>query len=531
MASLISTYDETGPFGNPEGHRTDIQSAFVEIDAAVTATGLSSRAGDRSARVIVGRKGSGKTIYLRRFEASTLDEHSVHSSRIDPNPPSTPAVVQFCQWYRGEDLTERWSMAWRAAILRSVCSHVLFHPALAEYGTPVALDGLHRVARILLKEVSTPRSVHNQMGDLIGSHRSGAHLDRTLRSPEWGNLEYWLSEFLPTAPPMFFYLDAIDEEYASAPNYWLRCQKGLFFQVMRLLRDPVFGGRLHVIIALRDNVLASVMRGEHATRYRADPHIRVLGWNRPAIGYFLREKLARLPAADFMDERSGASSVSAWLGQRTIRNVARGLDEDLEDYLLRHTRLLPRDVVLLGNELAKRIAHAKERGLTAVPPDEIRRTVGEVARWCGEEQLTVCANQILGDLIPPNVSRGGDVETYIGSDEYRRDSKDRVESLVRSIGRDQFGTEALADLDARARDELGSAIDLPTVLWQNGLIGFRDARKAEDEWTFHGVEDVDRFHVPLDRDLYALHPCLLDALGLSGEGQGSQPVRPWRAAV
>ena len=71
--------------------------------------------------------------------------------------------------------------------------------------------------------------------------------------------------------------------------YWLKCQEGLFYQVMRMLRDHKLGGRLHVVICIRDIVMSSVYRSEHAPRYYNEPHIRVLNWDRDR---------AALPAAD-----------------------------------------------------------------------------------------------------------------------------------------------------------------------------------------------------------------------------------------
>jgi hypothetical protein len=528
------TYDTVrgagyGPFGIADGHRADIDSqAFVEIDPAVAHSGVASNAGDRTARVLVGKKGSGKTMYLRRFQAGVGAEDSVYTSPVDPSTPTTSEIVRFCQWYRGGDLTERWSQAWRTAILRSVCSHALYSRSLESYGTDENRESLADVAAELMPEVATPRSVYDQLSGLINTHHTGHHLEQALRSPRWGDLEYWLGELIREAPPIFFYLDAVDEEYAAAPNYWLRCQKGLFYQVMRLLRDPIFGGRLHVVIAVRDTVLASVLRTEHATRYRTDPHIRILAWDRPTIGYFLRQKLRRLDPQYVMREEAESRTAAAWLGRETVWNRARAIDENVEDYLLRHTRLLPRDVVLLGNALSMEVTRAKSAGKAAVAEEVIRGVVEAVARWCGDEQLAVCGNQVLGDSIPRGAARADNVETYIGSTEYQRDLKDRIGALIRQVGRDQFDSETLREFAERGRAELGEEIDVPTVLWQNGLLGFGDARQDTNDWVFHGVEDLDRFHLPSDRKRYALHPCLLDALGMSGEGEGSRPVMPWR---
>jgi len=520
---------ESGPFGIADGHRADIDDDnFVEVDPLIAQLGLTSQPDDRAARIIVGRKGSGKTVYLRRFQASAGTEDSVHAVPIDPDTPTTGEIVQFAHWNRGYDLTEQWSSAWRAAILRALCSHALHSPHLSPHGGEDARRELAKTAVDLMPGVNTPRSPYNQLSELIHGHKSGHHLELTLRQPRWGDFEYWLSEFTKQAPPIFFYLDAVDEEYRKAPNYWMRCQKGLFYQVMRLLRDPVFGNRLHVVISVRDSVFSSVLRSEHATRYRTDPHIRVLAWDRPAIEYFLVQKMERLDPAFMM--LTGGALLSEWLGRSTIRNEARGVEEPLGDYLVRHTRLLPRDMILMGNALCASVARAKSAGEKSVGEAEIRSIVEMVAAWFGTEQLAICGNQIVGDLLPHGAAQG-DLRRYTASDEYNRDTSERIEGLLRLFGDDQFDSSRLEVLAQRGRKEFGEKIDLPTVLWQNGLLGFGDARVGPEDWIFHGVEDVDRFHVPLDRDRYAFHPSLLDALGISGGGPGTRPVHPWRRGV
>lgn len=521
--------EQEGPFGTPDGHRSAIDApTFVELDPSIAQAGLLSRPTDRSARIIVGKKGSGKTVYLRRFQVSAVDEDSIFATRLDPTPPTTAQVVKFCQSYHGNDLTERWSQAWRVAILRSLCSYLLYSADLDAYGSTVQRRALKNAASDLLPEVGTPRSAHDQLGELIQSvdaRASTRDLDEELSSGRWGDLEYWLGQIIQEAPPVFFYLDAVDEEYAAAPNYWLRCQKGLFYQVMRFLRDPVFGARLHIVISIRDNVFASVLRSEHSTRYRADPHIRILAWDRPAIGYLLNQKLKRLDLSQLM-QASSEPTVGAWLGTTTIRNAHRNLDENLDDYLLRHTRLLPRDVILLGNALTADVERAKARNQKALTPEQIRQTVSDVASWCGDEQLAVCGNQIIGDQIPRGTASKG--ASFMASDEYRRTTTDTLGQIIRALGTDQFDSEILKGFIESGRDAFGGEIDIGTVLWQNGLLGFGDKRLTHDSWNFHGVEDVDRFHIPLDRERYALHPILLDTLGFNGAGGGSRPVKPWR---
>lgn len=520
-----------GPFGITEGDRADLDRGnFVEIDPLVAQMGLASKPDDSDARVIVGRKGSGKTLYLRRFQAHTDSEDSVIAIPIDPRTPTTHQIVEFSHWYRGHDLTERWSNVWRAAILRASCTHALYSSHLAEHGSSNSRRKLAGLAEYLFPEVNTPRGPYNQLSELIAAHRSGHELEGTLREPRWGDLEYWLGEFIRDAPPLFFYLDAVDEEYESAPNYWMRCQKGLFYQVMRLLRDPAFGNRLHVVISVRDNVFSSVLRSEHATRYRTDPHIRVLAWDRPAIDYFLSRKLERLDRKHMISD-TRSSGITEWLGLSEIHNKERQIDEAIGDYLLRHTRLLPRDIVLLGNSLSAAVIRAKNKRRVDVEEEEVRGVVRTVARWCGFEQLAICGAQVLGDMIPHGAARKSELEAYTGNQEYEHSLGEQIGVLIRDINEDQFGPETLEALAEKGRKRFHKSIDLPTVLWQNGLLGYGDDGIDEDDWIFHGIEDLDRFQLPADRDRYAFHPCLLDALGFHGGGPGTKPVHPWRRGV
>jgi hypothetical protein len=59
---------DPGPFGNPDGSRAAIEEVlegFVNFGSPLVWGGLAMRDDDRKARVIVGRKGSGKlSIYV-----------------------------------------------------------------------------------------------------------------------------------------------------------------------------------------------------------------------------------------------------------------------------------------------------------------------------------------------------------------------------------------------------------------------------------------------------------------------------------
>ncbi len=156
-----------------------------------------------------------------------------------------------------------------------------------------------------------------------------------------------------------------------------------FYQTMRFLRDSQVGNRLHITICVRDLVLASVFGSEHQTRYRGEPHIRILSWDEKAIGHFLVHKLQKLNDQYFIDSTVKGRDVSTWLGLNHIENVERNVSESAIDYIMRHTRLLPRDIVIIGNLLSREILNQKGKVGKPELQQIVRNTVSEAAKIFG----------------------------------------------------------------------------------------------------------------------------------------------------
>ena len=292
--------------------------------------------------------------------------------------------------------------------------------------------------------------------------------------------------------------------------YWLKCQEGLFYQVMRLLRDHRLGGRLHVVVCIRDIVMSSVYRSEHAPRYYNEPHIRVLTWDRGSLLYLLGQKLQRLPPSLLMRRAtSGPPTIGDWLGVNGHWPGPDG-DETVEDYLLSHTRLIPRDIISLGNELSEEVLRTKQAGHEGLPPTALAGVVQRCAKRFGDSQLAQCANQISSDLMPENAALHNYSELFTSTQAYISGVQEDVRSFVRMIGVDRFSRADLVALQEVADLHFEKATNLASVLWQNGLLGYVDEAGRR---RFYSMGDVEQFHFPPDVDTYVLHPCLAHAVG------------------
>jgi hypothetical protein len=542
MAGRRRRLDPVGPFGNPDGSRADIEdliSEFVDFGGNPAFGHLATRANDSMVRVIVGKLGAGKTVYLRRLQAFQEHEESVYAEKPQQNLPKTEVVVKACQWFSDRVLVEKWMQIWERAITRSLASHLLRHPQLRAQMRDDQAEEIGQSYARLLDDSRRPRTIYSQVRDIINERQTAHQLSTYLDDPLWDDLEDLLGEVIGQCKPIYFYLDAVDEEFSHAPMYWLKCQEGLFYQVMRLLRDPRLGGRLHVVICIRDIVMSSVYRSEHAPRYYNEPHIRVLNWDRGSLLYLLGQKLQRLPPSLLMRRAtSGPATIRDWLG---VNGNWPGPDGDgpIEDYLLSHTRLIPRDVISLGNELSEEVLRQKQAGRDGLPAAALTGVVQRCAKRFGDSQLAQCANQISSDLMPANAALHDYSELFTSTQAYISGVQEDVRSFVRMIGVDRFPRGDLEALQQVADLHFEKATNLASVLWQNGLLGYVDESGRR---RFYSMGDVEQFHFPPDVSTYVLHPCLVQAVGgirhvgedsgRAGEARRTRPLpAPERSAV
>jgi hypothetical protein len=530
MSSRRRRLDPVGPFGNPDGSRADIEdliNEFVDFGGNPAYGHLATRANDSMVRVIVGKLGAGKTVYLRRLQDFQAHQDSVYADAPQQSLPKTEVIVKACQWFSDRVLVEKWMQIWERAIMRSLVSHLLRHPELRQQVRDEQAAEIEQSYGRLLGDFRRPRSIYSEVRDIINQQHNAHQLSVYLDDPLWDDLEDLLGEILSQCKPIYFYLDAIDEEFSHAPMYWLKCQEGLFYQVMRLLRDHKLGGRLHVVVCIRDIVMSSVYRSEHAPRYYNEPHIRVLTWDRSSLLYLLEQKLRRLPVSLLMRRStSGHPSIHDWLGVNGSWPGPNG-DATIEDYLLSHTRLIPRDIISLGNELSEEVLRQKQAGRDAMPAAALEGVVQRSAKRFGDSQLAQCANQISSDLMPENAALQDYSELFTSTQAYISGVQEDVRSFVRMMGVDRFSRGDLAALQEVADLHFEKSTHLASVLWQNGLLGYVD---EGGQRRFYSMGDVEQFHFPPEVDTYVLHPCLAYAVGgiqhVQGNSAGAAPAPP-----
>ncbi|GAA6168141.1 P-loop ATPase, Sll1717 family [Sessilibacter corallicola] len=505
------------PFGDPDGARAlleDVLDGFVEFENDPVWGGISANPSNRNIRVFVGKKGAGKTVYLRYFQDSTRAENAIFSAGVEEDTPSTEFIRTFSEYFNSESLTESWRLAWRSALLCSLASHLLYKKYFKDYLSDKDRNDLLKFQDLLCSS-QYPQSPYSELTRIISSIPDRDHFNTFISRNDWHGFQSILSDLLKKCPPIFFYIDAVDEEFSHAPMEWLRCQKGLFYAVMRLLRvGTSIGGRFHIVIAIRDIVLSSVLQSEHAGRYRNTPHICKLNWNEKSIAHFFNKKIERLSSNYFSNK--GEKTLESFLGLKKIVNLNRGISEEPMSYLLRHTRLIPRDIVELGNALAE--AKLRKNSGYFTNSDEweaeVRRCVSICSRRFAEDQLTICGNQIASFDAPQRSGMHRYSEFYTSTEEYiETRSKDLIDA-INDIGKDLINNSELSSAEEGIKTAIGeSHYDVLSILWQNGMLGYKSPVN-EKYYEFYTLSDNDEFLLPRDKDSYVLHSCLLDLCDL-----------------
>ena len=509
----------SGAFGDPIGSREDIQNTTQWF---VRPTDEHESVYPRT-RVLVGGKGSGKTLLLRILHSQAREDHSRYVPKQLVNaPPPTTKIIRFCESVTSGSLSDAWDRVWRSAILRSIASHLFCVPDLSNQFSATDLDKLRKNYAEILPNYNEARNIYVELGDLLDIQDQHSALLKRLQDPKWDDLETLFDRVLSTMPPIYFFVDGIDEFYEQAPAHWMRCQRGLFDRTIAYMRRPVFGERLHLVISIRDSVYYSALRSEHRTRY-LDERIVRLHWDSGRLNELLAKKVARLNKAH-IGRPKASTPAERWLGIRTIWNDRRGCNEPVYEYLRRHLRPAPRDFVVLGNEICERM-HSSPNETQSEIEKIVRESVARTATHIGLESLNICAAQIAADMLPSHAAIHGFEEIYVATQEYRRSIVDHLSDLLKkNLPGDRFTAADLKDFDKAARTAFQWDVDVPSGLWQSGLLGFVDPGDGSERHRFWFTTGAQTATLPRDVREYVLHPSLIDALAINSLGE--TPVIP-----
>lgn len=459
---------------------------------------------DPLARVIVGRRGAGKTRCLVELRNGQIAGGCDDVLEPEYDLPSLSHVTRLAEEmeYRPELRSETWEKLWERAIVQSTLSVVDSSPD------------------------REPRSIYREFGRILATYPTLERLREYLSSADWDATRAEFERALKArSEPLCFFLDSLEEDSAHAPLYWIWCQKGLVTQILRFALDAALADKLRIHAAVREQTWLEVRRLSPA-RMDFNPYVRALRWDAETTADFLSRKVRHLNTDYMLGEISGAKTteeiVAAWLGTTHVHNSVRDCDEPIARYILRHTRLIPRDVITVGNLLARETLGAARRGERRLADQRIQRAVAEAGRLAAAEELQSCGVEIVARRLASG--RTPDDRRQIASGEDAvTGATERLGTLLRECGHDVFPAEKLRALEGRAYEAFNADVHITDMLWRHGLIGHGNDPDAEFEFAFGAGFSIGERST--EKRWVAMHPILIDAIGVATAGPS--PVVPF----
>jgi hypothetical protein len=557
-----------GDFGSPDASRVDARNEYLVIPGATPPVGNAT--GLLKERVVIGKKGAGKTIYMRalqtqidseqkqnknstpwmlikeKFDLPTMDVISVARLSNDANIKLMKHNISFDA---KNQTTELWSKLWENAFIAFLYVTIFNESMYKKYNISDHID--HHIDLLGKKN-----SVEKFFNDLPKSDSpismikfflsKKGHSQTSFRnyvySANWDVLYSLVDGLINNLPQMAFFLDALDDSFDEAPDSWISCQEGLFKSVFRILnRSDQFSNRFHVIIALREIILSSLLNSEHSNRFLTDPHVRYISWDTRSARYFLVEKIKRLAVSGYkvhdVDIDPVRYPMEHWLGIEKIENVERNINEPAIDYLLRHTRLLPRDIVIMGNGLCNSRIDRLHRG-TEFSQGKFRQVVHKIARQICMEAVKSTANEYLSSMdyvAEVLLRKEKNLKTekkMINTDENFNQNEviseiygfieEKINSFIQFIGKETFSYQNLID-SVEASDlskgtdifsyRSGKFFSFENIFYRHGMLSYMSLDGGVRRWRFswQGIPSIDNSVLPVDAPLYGFHSSVLDA--------------------
>lgn len=544
-------WDE-GSFGSTDAARINLAD-FISIGGVFADPHGNPKA--MHDRIVVGRKGAGKTFYLRKLQDEAVKREFLTLSEV--TPLSTETIVHFLKRIREyvytldhggdfEIFVDRrksvisvWRAIWDKAIILSAFSLAL---SFLRRSKTVKFDEqfIHLFKNVdelesyiidrfenLFALPPIPLSPQDALQAFYDQFELSRKLHKFLNDPKWIEFNRICRGCVRDVPPIAIYIDAIDNEFENAPEAWLICQLGLYRSAAQSgFSHDTFSGRVHIVAALRDTVYAAALKSEHSTREYQNRFIRALEWRPSEVNRFFVEKLRRVLGKRASKTAPLNDLLKIWVGFDTLIN-GRDKPEAVSDYILRHGRMLPRDIVLFGNAITNGM-HERAAAGSPFSDGSLRKAVAQVSDVIGRETIGICVNEVLSnsdyftDYLHDIRSRPADLY------DFRKFIEDKIARFFEVLGKETVTQQEIKE--ALMLAELASAADfaegaqiyyrIDNVLWRHGLLAIFHVSGASKRWRYNWAGSASADMLPLKATRLGFHPCLIDVYDLKPSSDG-----------
>ncbi len=500
---------QTGPFGMADGASED-DDGFIDFRDHGEWGDLEFIDDSMRERFFVGRRGSGKSRYLHKRERAVAEKMLVFRQKTEA--VRLKELRRLHQEFGDPDEREEvWIRLWYVAINLALGSFVLNNPSvtkdmLVEDDWNILKD----YVRQNLGSIRAPFSVIQTLNQLLtATEGAPKKVYALLNKPDWPVLEHLVAKIASVLSPIAIFIDSLDENFRHAPAESAHAQLGLLLHLSQALTDPSRSNRVHLFVTVRDVIYSQFLAHEQGEKYKNETHWKLLDWRKSAAKYFFHKKIENLPERYLRTTDEKSDPFKRWLGVDKVYNNARSVDEEVGEFLLRHTRFLPREVVEIGNAICNAMITRGSESQTI----DIWSLVVKEAEHIGERALEVLYDHIMSfsdEDYPSEKER----ENYrnslkLGFLGFRNAIKSEIFSSNELVKANDIFLERTCDTDLK--------IKFGDLLWQHGLLGYMysdetQSDRGEVALFYHavgGTEGSRAYSLP-DAERYRLHAALLD---------------------
>lgn len=387
-------------------------SGGAEISSFCMISGTSGRDAGRSRpdkTVLVGQRGLGKSFLLRVRSHNHRQLPGLERTFFYPEGRKTRDLVESLSSLSGAipekhplrsaSSGDDWSAMWQVAIIGLLVWRLAddlgqvnrFHDwfaGLTKLGEQYASDTDESGKPVRQLPIAPLQWF---LGQMIEAHTSGKLGSRHsqnqllfLASTEWAvQIKKALVE--RNTRLIAVYIDNPDELVSpDEPDLWTNIQQGLLLAIWKLRKGGALTDELQVFASIRAEALAHRPHRDLSTAMDLTITLR---YDRDSLRDLFEHRIALTPkdqlvAPSILQE----SPVVAFLGCRTYdhqdRHDALGnvLREDIVSAIIRHTRMVPRDMVLIGREICKTTASARDVSGVRAAVNLVGRNIVEYLR-------------------------------------------------------------------------------------------------------------------------------------------------------
>ncbi|MGM9969692.1 MAG: P-loop ATPase, Sll1717 family [Anaeroplasma sp.] len=472
------------PFGNPDGSQSDLEIVSKEF-ISVNPSSISSAFDFEKERIrfIIGCKGSGKTHYMRILQQKLkANESVVYVDDIKNVTEGTEEVFKFTNLYIGKNTkrinveSEKWQEIWTKSIYVSIVTNALYNNALIEYLDASDIEELENCKEKLFRFLPKGRyDIFSALLCLINEFNTYNQMNSFLKHAEWNNLKHLLQDIiLKKLPPIYYFLDSMDDAYDNMPQYWQLCQKGAFYAVMYFLRENVIREKIHIVLVIRDTIFMTIAQSDHVTKICNESHIFSLLWNKQSLEYFIKEKIKRLDDCYFLgDYINNGKNIQTWLGKEKIKSNFFNKELKIIDLIISMVRPAPRDIIVVCNALST-IRRKIEEDESFDIDKGINKVIKEKALEIGREIISNCAKQMRIESMPTTAGRDNYSDYYTAQiDDFATDDPyyEKLVEILSNLDKYILSKDDLKMIHEHDDKEL-TGLTILDILWQNRAIGF-----------------------------------------------------------